>query len=128
MGSIVTGARGGYRDRAMSPSPLNWKSRVATALREFGAYAAIALVVPGGTLIALSAWVIRHRAKRTSEQTTAEKPQADTHEVDYGAARARAIRWLGDRYLLAKPINRGYGPWQVAPPANVGRRQPLDMK
>jgi len=25
--------------------------------------------------------------------------------VDYSAARARAIRWLGDRYLLAKPIN-----------------------
>lgn len=26
-------------------------------------------------------------------------------EVDYSAARAQAIRWLGDRYLLAKPIN-----------------------
>ena len=26
--------------------------------------------------------------------------------VDYSAARAEAIRWLGDRYLLAKPINR----------------------
>ena len=26
--------------------------------------------------------------------------------VDYSAARAQAIRWLGDRYLLAKPINR----------------------
>jgi hypothetical protein len=25
--------------------------------------------------------------------------------VDYGAARAHAIRWLGDRYLLARPIN-----------------------
>ena len=25
--------------------------------------------------------------------------------VDYSAARARAIAWLGDRYLLAKPIN-----------------------
>jgi hypothetical protein len=30
--------------------------------------------------------------------------------VDYSAARAQAIRWLGDRYLLAKPINaRRYG-------------------
>lgn len=27
--------------------------------------------------------------------------------VDYSAARARAIEWLGDRYLLARPINRG---------------------
>jgi hypothetical protein len=26
-------------------------------------------------------------------------------EVDYSAARAQAIRWLGDRYLLAKPLN-----------------------
>lgn len=26
--------------------------------------------------------------------------------VDYSAARARAIEWLGDRYLLAKSINR----------------------
>lgn len=25
--------------------------------------------------------------------------------VDYSAARAHAIRWLGDRYLLARPIN-----------------------
>jgi hypothetical protein len=25
--------------------------------------------------------------------------------VDYSAARARAISWLGDRYLLARPIN-----------------------
>jgi hypothetical protein len=28
--------------------------------------------------------------------------------VDYDAARAEAIRWLGDRYLLAHPINRPY--------------------
>lgn len=26
--------------------------------------------------------------------------------VDYSAARARAIEWLGDRYLLARPVNR----------------------
>jgi hypothetical protein len=25
--------------------------------------------------------------------------------VDYSVARERAIKWLGDRYLLAKPIN-----------------------
>lgn len=25
--------------------------------------------------------------------------------VDYSAARAHAIRWLGDRYLLARPLN-----------------------
>jgi len=32
--------------------------------------------------------------------------KADAWVVDYDAARAQAIRWLGDRYLLAKPINR----------------------
>lgn len=25
---------------------------------------------------------------------------------DYSAARARAVNWLGDRYLLAEPIKR----------------------
>ncbi|HEX3843402.1 MAG TPA: hypothetical protein VHV80_03485, partial [Steroidobacteraceae bacterium] len=34
--------------------------------------------------------------------------------VDYSAARAKAIAWLGDRYLLAKPINR-----RTSPPPNV---------
>ena len=39
------------------------------------------------------------------------KAPAASRVVDYSAARARAIRWLGDRYLLAKPINPGlYGP------------------
>jgi hypothetical protein len=32
--------------------------------------------------------------------------KAECWVVDYGAAQARAIQWLGDRYLLAKPINR----------------------
>ena len=36
--------------------------------------------------------------KRKSEQ-------ASTWVVDYSDARAHAIRWLGDRYLLARPIN-----------------------
>ncbi len=27
-------------------------------------------------------------------------------EADYSEQRARAIEWLGDDYLLAKPINR----------------------
>lgn len=26
--------------------------------------------------------------------------------VDYSAARAKAIEWLGDRYLLARPVTR----------------------
>lgn len=38
--------------------------------------------------------------------------------VDYSAARARAIEWLGDRYLLAKPINRS----STTHHANSGKR------
>ena len=34
---------------------------LAKALRELGPYAAIALVLPGGSLIALAAWAFRHR-------------------------------------------------------------------
>lgn len=32
------------------------------------------------------------------------------HLVDYSAAREKAIAWLGDKYLLARPINRTYQP------------------
>lgn len=33
--------------------------------------------------------------------------------VDYSAARAHAIRWLGDRYLLARPINEKRYSWHA---------------
>jgi len=46
--------------------------------------------------------------------------------VDYSAARAKAIEWLGDRYLLAKPINRSFrgaqrhsGPPQLSPATDL---------
>lgn len=37
---------------------------------------------------------------------------AQTWIVDYSAARARAIKWLGDRYLLARPINVSESAWR----------------
>jgi hypothetical protein len=43
---------------------------------------------------------------RTSDERAVGIQRADAWVVDYGAARAQAIKWLGDRYLLAKPINR----------------------
>ncbi len=55
--------------------------------------------------------------KRTSERTSAGAQQAAAWVVDYGAARERAIRWLGDRYLLAKPINRNTRHWPKVAPA-----------
>ena len=42
--------------------------------------------------------------KRTNERSW--RQQAGTWVVDYAVAREQAIKWLGDRYLLAKPINR----------------------
>jgi len=42
--------------------------------------------------------------------------------VDYSAARAKAIAWLGDRYLLARPINR-----KTSPPPNVPLSTPLTL-
>jgi len=40
---------------------VNWISGVTTALRELGPYAAIALLLPGGTLIVVSLWILHHR-------------------------------------------------------------------
>jgi hypothetical protein len=41
---------------------VNWLSRHYRALRTLGPYAVVELVVPGGSLIVLSLWAIRHRA------------------------------------------------------------------
>jgi hypothetical protein len=46
--------------------------------------------------------------------------------VDYSAARAAAIRRLGDRYLLAKPINRRHDSWRKLTTAH--RPMPVDVK
>jgi hypothetical protein len=42
--------------------PNTWKIRLTSSLRVLGPYAAIVLLVPGGSLIALSMWVARNRA------------------------------------------------------------------
>ena len=46
--------------------------------------------------------------------------------VDYSAARADAIRRLGDRYLLAKPINRTHDGWRKFTAAHWS--MPVDIK
>lgn len=51
--------------------------------------------------------------------------QASTWVVDYSEARAHAIRWLGDRYLLARPINGSRYP---ARPAAPGIFSPLSAE
>lgn len=44
--------------------------------------------------------------------------------IDYSAARARAIEWLGDRYLLAKPVPRRSAGRAYGAPSQVHRRAP----
>jgi len=45
----------------MKASLVSWSQQVPALLRSLGPYAAIELLVPGGTLIALALWVYRHR-------------------------------------------------------------------
>ena len=40
---------------------INWVGGVKTALRELAPYAALALQLPGGTLIVASLWILQHR-------------------------------------------------------------------
>ncbi|HXR89736.1 MAG TPA: hypothetical protein VN750_05580 [Steroidobacteraceae bacterium] len=54
------------------------------------------------------------------QTTTAERVPAPM-VVDYSEARERAIKWLGDRYLLAKPINAD---WRKAAAAKPDSRAP----
>jgi hypothetical protein len=55
----------------------HWIMRLAGLLRALGPYAAIELILPGGTLIAVAVWAIRHRrssvarARRADARTTA---------------------------------------------------------
>ena len=53
-------------------------------------------------------------------QQTNEVERPLPHVVDYSAARAKAIAWLGDRYLLAKPINRKTSPPPTVPLSTPG--------
>jgi hypothetical protein len=54
---------------------------------------------------------------------TGKAQRAQPPVVDYSAARARAIAWLGDGYLLARPINRKPSPQNrrvIINPRHVG--------
>jgi hypothetical protein len=46
-----------------TPRTAPWIPRLANTLRALGPYAAIELLLPGGSLIALSLWAFRHRSQ-----------------------------------------------------------------
>ena len=54
--------------------------------------------------------VVQRVSERSIEDKTMRQTISDQRMsawvVDYSAARARAIAWLGDRYLLATPVKR----------------------
>jgi hypothetical protein len=52
----------GITQNAVALRCTGWRARLTRPARELGSYAAIELVLPGGSLIALSLWAFRHRA------------------------------------------------------------------
>jgi hypothetical protein len=63
----------------MSPVRLNWKTRLAVSVRSLSVYAAL-LLLPGGSLAALSLFALRHggwfrtQARRTLATVSARIP------------------------------------------------------
>lgn len=47
----------------MTSTQPDWIARLTTLMRALGPYAAIELLLPGGSLIALSLWIFRHRER-----------------------------------------------------------------
>lgn len=85
----------------MAPGP--WQ----TVLVISGSISHVALMMDIGFIIFCVAVIaLANRPKKRGARRV--KPVYRT--VDYSAARAKAIEWLGDRYLLAKPVNRTYQP------------------
>lgn len=54
------------RKAAMLPRTMNSLAQLSSSMRGFGGYAAVALVVPGGSLIAFTLWASRHRGWLTA--------------------------------------------------------------
>jgi hypothetical protein len=52
---------GDTRKDAMVRQPFNSSARLSGSMRKLGAYAAVALLVPGGSIIAFVMWASQHR-------------------------------------------------------------------
>jgi len=59
----------------------------------------------------------------TEKQT---RPLKSLPVANYKSALARAVEWMGDRYLLAKPINRTHDSWRKLTAADWS--MPVDIK
>jgi hypothetical protein len=54
------------RKTAMLHRPINCPAQLSGSMRKLGAYAAVALIVPGGSLIAFTMWAFAHRGWLTT--------------------------------------------------------------
>lgn len=67
--------------RLSAPRPLGWLRRLAACAKTLGPYAAIELLLPGGTLVVLALWLYRrHRSAR------ATIPKGSAHYAWSGAS------------------------------------------
>ena len=73
---------------------INWIVRLAGTLRALGPYAAIELLVPGGTLIALALWAFRNRAallarvRHAGERRRGSDPSETAIDLDVSTVHA----------------------------------------
>jgi hypothetical protein len=95
----------------MRAAILSWMHVCRSVAHGLGPYTLAAVLIPGGTVVALLWWLYRrHRkdpgaAARAHQGAPARSPMpAQSTPTSYSPAIANAKAWLGDRYLLAQPI------------------------
>jgi hypothetical protein len=89
--------------------------RVAGSMRALGPYAVVALVVPGGCLIALLLWAFRNRAFLMGRVRRWQDHKSAARQFDPELNRIRLDRITRDR----EAAHTRYGPPVFAPPANA---------
>jgi len=82
--------------------PVNLLGYLAGPMRELGPYALIALVVPGGCLIAFAFWAFRHRAWLTARQKCSGRSHSLWHKADSWNGHSRRVAFLELRLDTAR--------------------------
>jgi hypothetical protein len=80
-----------FTGRSMALSRDNWKTRLGSSLRKLGPYAAIELLLPGGSLIALSLWAVRNRSSIAAHARRALGAAIETASCRRNCRRARVF-------------------------------------
>jgi hypothetical protein len=93
----------------MKVAVLSLMTHYRPAVSAVGPYALAAILIPGGTLIALAVFLYRrYRSMKTHASSgagaAAGGARTTVPKANYNSAVATAIKWLGDRYLLAQPV------------------------